>query len=157
MCHSVAAGGPDIDETIKWYKKSGEQGFVKANYNLGVVYFKTCNDNANAIHYFELAAERGFPKAQVCYYTHDKLVGAQLVLIAAYTRRSSISVGCITTFRAIQQRRRFGTPKVLRVLCVYCIVPSWTLTVDWVWLFGHSRTTRSCGCTNLSCSPAEIR
>jgi TPR repeat protein len=65
---SKAEGIPrDIEETLKWYVKSAEQGFAPAQFNLGVVYQLGQGVKKNpeeALKWYIEAAEQGFAAAQ---------------------------------------------------------------------------------------------
>ena len=60
--YSEGQGVPqDYDETIKLYRLAAEQGFVNAQYKLGMMYSKgqVQHDYDEAIKWFRLAAEQG--------------------------------------------------------------------------------------------------
>ena len=60
-------GGPDIDEAIKWYRRSAEQGFAKAQSNLGRMYAKgigVIRDDVEAVRWYRRAAAEGLAEAQ---------------------------------------------------------------------------------------------
>ena len=56
----------DDREAVKWYRKAAEQGYAKAQYNLGVMYFKGegVADDAEAVKWYRKSAEQGFAFAQ---------------------------------------------------------------------------------------------
>jgi len=132
LCHGKGLpSGPNIDEAIKWYRLSGEQGFVKANYNLGVVYFKVRKDNENAMHFFRLAAVSGFSKAQFNLgWMYHHVQGNTSEAAVWYDRGS------------YKQQHRHSLS----------FIHSFTYG-----LRGSSGVTGSCRCTNLSRTSAEIR
>jgi TPR repeat protein len=60
-----------FEESLKWLKKSAEQGFLPAQVSLGLGYWegdirtrKMAPDNAKALHWLRIAAERGDAKAK---------------------------------------------------------------------------------------------
>ena len=60
--HSEGQGVPqDYDQAIKLYRLAAEQGFVNAQYNLGMMYSKgpVQHDYKEAIKWYRLAAEQG--------------------------------------------------------------------------------------------------
>ena len=57
----------DYKEAVKWYRLAAEQGYVDAQFNLGVVYDNgegVPQDYAEAVKWYRLAAEQGSAKAQ---------------------------------------------------------------------------------------------
>ena len=57
----------DDAEAVKWYRKAAEQGYAKAQYNLGVVYAQgqgVAKDDAEAVKWYRKAAEQGNAEAQ---------------------------------------------------------------------------------------------
>ncbi len=57
----------DKPESVKWYRKSAEQGFAPAQYNLGVAYFfgdGTKENKSEAIKWYLKSAEQDFALAQ---------------------------------------------------------------------------------------------
>lgn len=61
-------------EAVKWYRKAVEQGYARAQANLGVCYYfgrGVDKDQAEAVKWFRKAAEQGFGAAQyklgICY------------------------------------------------------------------------------------------
>ena len=63
-------GIPENDaEAVKWYRKAADQGFAKAQFNLGVMYVKgegVPENDAEAFKWYRKAfsADQGFAKAQ---------------------------------------------------------------------------------------------
>ena len=56
----------DFEEAAKWYRMAADQGFAKAQYNLGVCYCKGVGvpkDDIMAYMWFNLAASNGFENA----------------------------------------------------------------------------------------------
>ena len=56
-------------EAVKWYRLAAEQGYAKAQVNLGSMYGEgngVPQDNAAALKWYCLAAEQGEPKAYAC-------------------------------------------------------------------------------------------
>lgn len=49
----------DIEQAIDWYTKSVELGYIRANYELGVVYYKYKHNISKAQRYFEQAVALG--------------------------------------------------------------------------------------------------
>lgn len=80
----------DYENALIWFKKAAEQGYVAAQYNLGIMYRNgkglLIEDYANAIKWFEKAAKQGYSGAQyqLGYIyefgreKHQDLVGAML-------------------------------------------------------------------------------
>ena len=57
----------DYVEALKWYRKAAEQGYAKAQYNLGLMYDNgdgVAEDHAEAFKWFRKAAEQGYASAQ---------------------------------------------------------------------------------------------
>ena len=57
----------DDKEAVKWYRKAAEQGFVYAQFNLGMMYRKgegVLEDDKEAVKWYRKAAEQGFATAQ---------------------------------------------------------------------------------------------
>jgi TPR repeat protein len=57
----------DPTESVKWLRKSAEQDFVKAQYNLGCMYNTgegVSQDHAEAVVWLRKAAEQGYASAQ---------------------------------------------------------------------------------------------
>ena len=57
----------DNQEAVKWYRKAAEQGYAKAQYNLGVMYGKgegVAEDDREAVKWYRKAAEQGIARAQ---------------------------------------------------------------------------------------------
>ena len=54
----------DAAEAVKWYRKAADQGYAKAQYNLGVCYTQGTGgpqDSAEAVKWYRNAAEQNFP------------------------------------------------------------------------------------------------
>ena len=54
-------------EAVNWYRKSAEQGFAEAQYNLGLMYFNgdgVAQNYTEAAKWYRKAAEQGYAKAQ---------------------------------------------------------------------------------------------
>ena len=54
-------------EAVKWYRMAAENGHVKAQYNLGVIYYKGQGieqDYNEAIKWYRKAAEQGYTQSQ---------------------------------------------------------------------------------------------
>ena len=52
---------------MKWYRLSAEQGYAKAQYNIGQMYLRgdgVLQDYAEAVKWYRLSAEQGYAKAQ---------------------------------------------------------------------------------------------
>jgi TPR repeat protein len=62
MYHLGEGRVPDRWEAVRWYRKSAEQGFARAQNNLGVIYL---NDGRtqDALKWFRKAAAQGMPQA----------------------------------------------------------------------------------------------
>ena len=56
---------PDVNEALKWFQKSGEQGFVEAQNSCGLIFYNAQRFNDSAT-WFQKAAAQGHPQAQ--YY-----------------------------------------------------------------------------------------
>lgn len=57
----------DYAEAAKWWRKAAEQGYVKSQHSLGIIYDKgdgVEQDKAEAIKWYRLAAEQGYAEAQ---------------------------------------------------------------------------------------------
>ena len=65
---SYGQGVPlDYTEAVKWYRKAAEQGYAKAQYNLGVMYANgqgVQQDYTEAVKWYRKAAEQGKARAQ---------------------------------------------------------------------------------------------
>ena len=55
-------------EAMQWLKKVAQQGHVQAQYDLGAMYFSEHQNYERAQHWFQQAAEQGYPKAQFFSY-----------------------------------------------------------------------------------------
>ena len=56
----------DYKESVKWYRTSAEQGFIPAQYNLGLMYYNgqgVLHDYVMAHMYFKIAAVSGHKSA----------------------------------------------------------------------------------------------
>ena len=54
-------------EAVKWYRKAAEQGYAKAQYNLGFMYERgqgVLQDDTGAVKWYRKAAEQGLALAQ---------------------------------------------------------------------------------------------
>ena len=68
-CHEEPHYSPSLPdaEAVKWYRLAAEQGYAKAQYNLGTMYDSgqgVPQDYAEAVRLFRLAADQGNAKAQ---------------------------------------------------------------------------------------------
>ena len=57
----------DHAEAARWYRMAAEQGYAKAQYNLGLMYAKgegVPEDGVEAVRWYRMAAEQGHAKAQ---------------------------------------------------------------------------------------------
>ena len=57
----------DYEKAIDWYTKSAEQGYAKAQYNLGWMYDNgrgVPQDDKQAVYWYTKSAEQGFAVAQ---------------------------------------------------------------------------------------------
>ena len=64
----------DIGEAIYWYKKSAEQGYAKAQYNLGVMYLIGNGVNkslSDAKHWLSLAYENGIEDVEILWNKYE--------------------------------------------------------------------------------------
>jgi uncharacterized protein len=62
--HGVAQ---DYKEAMKWYRLAADQGFAKAQFNLGDIYDQghgVAQDYKEAVKWYQLAAEQGLADAQ---------------------------------------------------------------------------------------------
>src|SRR5581483_5332248 len=63
----------DKEEAMKWYQKSAEQGYARAQCNYGRMFKEIMNDNLSAVKWYTRAALQGYKTAQwnlyVCYLT----------------------------------------------------------------------------------------
>ena len=66
--HRKGQGVPqDYKTAVKWYRLAAEQGYVRAQYNLGLMYANgqgVPQDYKTAVKWFRLAAEQGNADAQ---------------------------------------------------------------------------------------------
>ena len=52
----------DDAEAVRWYQMAAEQGYARAQYNLGVMYADgegVPEDDAEAVRWYQMAAEQG--------------------------------------------------------------------------------------------------
>ena len=68
----------DLSEAVGYFRQAAEKGHAKAQYKLGLCYYKGIGveaDHKQAVSWWKKAAEQGHPKAQkrlaVCYFTGD--------------------------------------------------------------------------------------
>ena len=57
----------DAAEAVKWFRKAAEQGYAKAQYNLGISYYNgagVTKDATESVKWFHKAAEQGEAQAQ---------------------------------------------------------------------------------------------
>ncbi len=57
------AKGQGYTKAVSWYRKAAEQGYAKAQYNLGLMYSQE-QDYTKAVSWFRKAAEQGYAEAQ---------------------------------------------------------------------------------------------
>lgn len=58
----------DISQAVAWYRKAAEQGYAKAQSNLGALYADgdgVGRDEAQAVAWWRKAAEQGHPRARI--------------------------------------------------------------------------------------------
>ena len=66
-CTIMARADVNYKKAVEWYKKAAEQGYAKAQYNLGVMYDNGRGVDVNykkAAEWYEKAAEQGLAEAQ---------------------------------------------------------------------------------------------
>ena len=72
----------DDTEAVQWYRLAAEQGYAKAQFNLGLMYAKGRGgpqDDTEAVRWYRLAAEQGTP-------TRSAPSGSCIVPVAAFRR-----------------------------------------------------------------------